>query len=230
MLLSGILTKFGGFGMLLLFTSLRAASEYAPYVAALAAISAFYAVFVLMKQTDIKRVAAYSTIVSMSVIMIGISSATVLGIYGSAYAMLAHGLSIALMFLAIGSIKYMFGESDIRVLRGTVMNARFTTYAFILCAMATVGCPLTSAFVAELLMFMGAVQAFGLYSLLPLIALVLLGAYLYYVIDRSMLSAKEHSGTVNFIGGDQYAGYVLLISSILIFGTMPFLIFGLIGL
>jgi NADH-quinone oxidoreductase subunit M len=230
MLLSGILTKFGGFGMLLLFINLPVASAYAPYVAAIAAISAFYAVLVLMKQTDIKRVAAYSTIVEMSIIMIGISSLTELGEYGSLYAMLAHGLSIALMFLAIGSIKYMFGERDIRVLRGTVMNARFTTYAFLLCAVATIGCPLTPAFVADILIFLGAMQTFGLYGLVPLLALILVGAYLYYVISRSMLSTKEHSSLVNFIGLDQHAGYMLLALFMLLFGAMPFILFRLVGL
>jgi NADH-quinone oxidoreductase subunit M len=203
---------------------------YAPYVAALAIISALYAAFVLIKQTDIKRIAAYSTIVEMGVIMVGISSLTKFGEYGSLYAMLAHGLVIALMFLVVGSIKYMFGESDIRVLRGTIMNAKFATYSFLVCTVAVVGLPLTSGFIADLLIFMGSVQAFGLYGLLPLFALLLVGAYLYYVMSKSMLSAKECSNAVNYIGMDQQAGFALLIFFIFLFGTMPFLIFGLAGL
>ncbi len=73
MVLSGVLTKFGGFGILLLFGMLPIARTYSSYVAALAILSAIYVAFVLMKQTDLKRIIAYSTIVEMGVILVGIA-------------------------------------------------------------------------------------------------------------------------------------------------------------
>ena len=120
MMLSGVLTKFGGFGMVL-FSMLPIASKYSLYVAILAAVSTFYAVFILIKQTDLKRIIAYSTIVEMGIIMIGISAGNVFGTFGAVYAMLSHGLTVALMFLAAGVIKHIFGERNISVLKGTVV-------------------------------------------------------------------------------------------------------------
>jgi NADH-quinone oxidoreductase subunit M len=224
MLLSGVLTKYGGYGMLLLFTMMPVASAYAVYIAALAAISAFYSVFVLMKQTDIKRIVAYSTVVEMSIIMIGISALNDFGKYGSAYAMLAHGLSIALMFLVAGSIKYAFGERDMKVLRGIVLNAKSTAYAFLLGTLAMIGFPLTPGFIADILIFMGSIQSFGLYGALPLLALILMGAYMYFVISKSILSTKEHSEAVNFTGVQQDLGYSLLALFIFLFGALPFVL------
>ena len=205
MLLSGVLTKFGCFGMLLLFSMLPVAHDYAPYVAILAIISTLYSVFALMKQTDIKRVIAYSTIVEMGIILLGISSLTQIGTYGSLYAMLAHGLGVALMFLVAGSIQYIFGERDIRILRGTALSARFVSYAFLVGAIAMLGFPLTSGFIADIMLFTGSISAFGLLGAAPLLALILLGAYLYFIINKSIFSTKEHSEAVNYVGIWQYA-------------------------
>ncbi|MDE1810453.1 MAG: NADH-quinone oxidoreductase subunit M [Candidatus Micrarchaeota archaeon] len=230
MLLSGVLTKYGGYGMLLLFTIFPISAEFSKPVAILAAFSAFYAVFVLMRQTDIKRIIAYSTIVEMGIIMFGISAANNLGIYGSAYGMLAHGLTVALMFLAVGVIKHVFGERDIKVLKGTVINAKSTTYVFLIGTLAMIGFPFSAGFIADILIFLGAIQAFGVYGIIPLGAIVLFGAYLYYVINRSMLSARQASSTVAPVLSRQKLGYALLVALIFIFGALPFLILNLVKL
>ena len=224
------MTKFGAFGMLMLFTMLPISAKYAPYIVVLAAISAFYSVLVLMKQTDMKKIAAYSTVVEMGIIMVGISSLNSFGTYGAAYGMLAHGLGVALMFLVVGCFKYTFGERDLKVLRGTVVESSFTTYAFIVATVATLGLPLTAGFVADILVFMGSAQTFGAIGTLPLVALILLGAYLYYVISKSMLSSREHSTAVNYISTDQHIGYLILACSLFFFGLMPFVILNLVRL
>ena len=224
MLLSGILTKFGGYGMILTFFMLPIASTLEVPIAVLAGFSAIYAVFVLMTQHDIKRIIAYSTIVEMSIILVAIASFNQFGISGAAYGMLAHGLTIAMLFLVAGSIGHMFAERDIRNLRGVARNALSTSYAFLAGVFATTGVPLTAAFIADVLIFMGAIKAFSIYGAIPLSALLLLGAFLYYVVNKSILSTKEYSNNPRFIGMSQKAGYAVLLSSIFIFGLLPFLL------
>ncbi len=224
MLLSGIFTKFGAFGMLLLFTMLPVPAKYAVPIAALASFSAIYAALVLMSQHDIKRIIAYSTIVELGVIMLGIAAQNSMASAGSAFLMFSHGLVVALMFLAVGSMKHIFGERDMRFLKGIVVDARVTTYAFIAGTLATIGFPLTSGFVGDLLIFIGSVQAFGAYGAAALASLLLTGAYLYFVIERAMMSTKGRSSAVNLIGRDQHIGYALLIAFIFLFGTLPFIL------
>ncbi|MGI0100770.1 MAG: complex I subunit 4 family protein [Candidatus Micrarchaeaceae archaeon] len=228
MLLSGILTKFGGFGMLLLFSMFTISSKFSIYIAALATFSAFYSVLLLMKQTDIKRIIAYSTIVEMGIIMVGISAANSFGTYGAAYAMLSHGLAIALMFLLVGILKHIFGERSINVLKGTVVNATSTTYAFLIGVLAMIGFPLTAGFIADVLLFIGSIQAFGAYGIIPMFALVLMGAFLYFVINKSMISSHEYSNTVDFTTLEQKIGYSLLIIFIFLYGILPFTILNLV--
>lgn len=230
MLLSGILTKFGGYGMILLFLMLPIASKYSIYVAALAGVSIFYSVFVLMKQTDLKKIIAYSTIVEMGIIMLGISASNNFGIYGATYAMLSHGFAVALMFLLVGVIKHIFGERSINVLKGTVVNARSTTYTFLIGTLAMIGFPLTAGFIADILLFIGSLQAFGIFGILPILALIFMGGFLYYVINKCMLSASEYSETVDFVKLEQKLGYALLVFFIFLYGILPFTILNLIKL
>ena len=228
MLLSGILTKFGAFGMLTLFAMLPISANYSVYIAIIAAVSAFYSVFLLIRQTDIKRIIAYSTIVEMGIIMVGIAARNTFGTYGAAFAMLSHGLTVALMFLLVGVIKHVFGERSILALKGTVIKAASTTYVFIIAVLAMVGFPLTAGFIADVLLFIGSVQAFGLLGVVPLIAILLMGAFLYFVINKSMMSSKEYSHTVDYVAMEQKIGYFVLLFFIFLYGILPFTILNLV--
>ena len=229
MLLSGILTKFGGYGMLLLFSMLPIAGSYSVPIGILAGFSAFYVTFVLMTQHDIKRVIAYTTIVEMSIILFGIATLNSIGIVGATYAMLAHGLTIALLFLVAGSVSYVFRERDIRTLKGVVRNSISTAYTFLTGVFATTGVPLTAAFVGDILIFSGAIRSFGLYGIVPLFALVLMGGFLYFVANKSFMSTVEYTGEAEALGKSQKAGYALLIISIFAFGVLPFFILNLLN-
>jgi NADH-quinone oxidoreductase subunit M len=230
MVLSGILTKFGGFGMIILFAMLPISRSYSLWIAGLAIFSTIYAAFLLMRQRDLKKIIAYSTIIEMGIIMIGITAGNSFGTYGAAYAMLSHGLAVALAFLLVGVIKYAFGERSIEILKGTVANAKFTTYAFLFGIFAMIGFPLTAGFIGDLLLFIGSFQTFGILGLAPIVGIVLMGAYLYYVVNKSMLSTKDASKLVNLVGIEQKIGYCILIFFILIYGFLPFAILNLVKL
>ena len=163
----------------------------------------------------------------MSVIMVGIAASNVLGTYGAVYAMLSHGLAIALMFLVVGSLKHIFGERSINVLKGTVASAASTSYSFLMGSLSMVGFPLTAGFVADILLFIGSASAFGIVGLLPLVALMLMGMFMYFVMERSVFSVREKSKPVDFITAEQKLGYAIFLSMIFIFGVLPFTVLGL---
>ena len=224
MVLSGVLTKFGGYGMILLFSMLPISLSYSQDIAFLAIVSAFYSAFVLMRQNDIKRIVAYTTIVEMSVILLGITAMNGFGTYGATYAMLAHGLAISMLFLAAGSVGHMFGDRDIRSVKGVVSTSLSTAYTFLIGTFATTGVPLTAAFIGDILIFSGAQSSFGNIGLLPLGALILTGAFLYFVLNRSFLAAKNSSKNVEYIGLSQKIGFGILMFAVIAFGVLPFAI------
>ena len=224
MMLSGVLTKFGGFGMLLTFSILPLAIKYSPYIAALAVISAIYSAFVMLGQTDMKRIVAYSTIVEMGIILVAIASGTQAGTAGAVIAMLAHALTVAFMFLIVGMLHKTFGERDIRLLKGAVVEAPALAYAFILGALAMVGLPLTTAFAGDVLMFIGIYGTFGIIGLVPLAAIVLMGAALYFVMQKSLFEANNCSTAIDLVGPLPTAAVFILMFFILLFGFMPHIV------
>jgi len=229
MLFSGILSKFGGYGMILLFLMLPL--SHAPHLSLLVfflgLISAFYAAFALMTQHDIKRIVAYSSIVEMGIVLIGISSLTEIGIEGATFAMLAHGFVVALMFLAAGSINYIFLNRDVRLLKGIAKNALSSAYTFMFGIFTMSGIPLTATFIGDILIFSGAFSTYSILGIIPLFALVALIGAFYYINSTMVFNTNNPSSEINYIGIEQKVGYAVLIAAIIAFGIMPFLILNL---
>ncbi len=230
MLLSGILTKFGGYGMILAFLMMPVALQYSKEIVILAGFSAFYAAFVLMTQHDIKRIIAYTTIVEMSIILVGISAFNLIGTAGATFAMMAHGFAIAMLFLVAGSIGYMHSDRNISSLRGVIKGSLSTGYTFLAGIFVITGVPLTAAFIGDILIFIGAITTFSILGAVPLLALALMGAFMYYVINKSVISTKEISPSVEYIGMSQKIGYSILLFFIFLFGLLPFIILNLFNL
>jgi NADH-quinone oxidoreductase subunit M len=229
MMLSGILTKFGGFGMLLIFITMPIARSFSLYIAALATISAFYAAFLMMRQRDIKRIVAHTTIIEMSIIMFSIATMTAIGYEGALYGMLSHGLVVALMFLAAGGIEHMFHERNIGVLKGLSKYSKTTSYVFLIGIFVMSGLPLTTGFVSDLLIFIGGINAFGIYGIVPLFSLILLAGFMYLVINRSFFANKQPTKPSEHLPQAAKAGYAILLLSIFIFGILPFIVLNLVN-
>ena len=171
----------------------------------------------------IKRFIAYSTITEMAIVLFGISEFSNFGLYGGVYAMLSHGLLIAMLFLAAGSIEVIFNTRNIHILKGIVKNARMVAYSILAGIFIMLGLPLSSAFIADLLIFIGAIGAFGIAGLAPLLALLLVGAFLYLIISKSFMSIGRYTRAVGSIGIEQKLAFAVLLIFIFIFGTFPFI-------
>ncbi len=226
MLIGGVLSKFGAYGLLLLFLMLPIAKVYAPYVIIIAIISAFYAAFNMLKKDDMKRMVAYASMVESALILAGISAIGIFGEEGAIYGMVAYGLGIALLFLSVGSIEFMFGSKSTKVLRGVVRDAASTAYAFLFGIFAATGVPLTGAFIADLLIFIGTERSFGLVGLIPLFSIVIVGAYLYYAAEISIFDTKKGMDMVRYESGHWNPAYALLVFAIIAIGLVPYFILG----
>lgn len=230
MLLGGILTKFGGYGMLVLFAISGMATYYSGYIAALGGISAVYAAFLLIRQKDVKRVVSYAAMLEMGLILVVIAAVNPLGNSGAVYGMFSQGLSVALAFLAVGVISRLFDERNIDRLRGLVDSAKSAAFAFATALLSIIGFPITSGFVGALLIFFGAVQGFGAYGLLPLGAVLLMGAFFYMLIGNSLLSKNRPLKAAGIATVSELFGFYALSAAIILFGLMPFLVLRLLGL
>jgi len=103
-ILASLLLKLGGFGFLRFLLPLfpYGTAFYASVVVLFAVLGVFYASFVAIRQIDLKRIIAYSSVAHMNFGIIGLFSLTVDGLLGSFYLMLGHGLVSGALFYLIG--------------------------------------------------------------------------------------------------------------------------------
>ncbi|MBN1682751.1 NADH-quinone oxidoreductase subunit M [Candidatus Bathyarchaeota archaeon] len=119
-------------------------------------ITMLYGGLMVLSQTDIKRLLAYSSMSQMGYIFVGIASATTLGVSGGIMHYVSHGLGKAILFLSVGAIMHQTGIRDIRQLGGLAAKMPITALSFIIGAMNISGIPPTLGFVSKFLIFLGA--------------------------------------------------------------------------
>ncbi len=139
-------------------------------------ITIVYGGMMVLAQTDIKRLLAYSSMSQMGYLFIGIASYTSLGVSGSMLHYISHGLGKAVMFLCVGAIMHQTGIRDIRQLGGLASKMPITALAFLIGALNISGIPPTVGFVSKMMIFLGAfgsgVNMMSTEFLVALVALV----------------------------------------------------------
>jgi len=191
MILAGVLLKFGGYGLLLMFLMIPISLDYTKYMAVVFGFSAIYAAFAAMRQGNLKRAIAYTSITDMGIVAVGVAAYGILGSNGALYAMLSHGIVISLLFLIAGTVGELYGTLEIAKIKGIIRNFPVITYFFIFGAVALVGIPLTAGFIGDLLIFLASTQVFGVIGVLPLVGIIVMGALMFWLIERMFLSKKE---------------------------------------
>ncbi|MEG1452850.1 NADH-quinone oxidoreductase subunit M [Brevundimonas sp.] len=159
-ILAGILLKLGGYGFILFNLPMfpLASKMFTPLVFALSVIAVVYTSLVAFRQTDIKKLIAYSSVAHMGFVTMGIFAGNETGVQGAVFQMLSHGLISGALFLCVGVVYDRMHTREIAFYGG--LTARMPWYAaiFLMFTMANVGLPGTSGFVGEVLTMTGAYQ------------------------------------------------------------------------
>jgi len=161
-LLSGVLLKMGSYGLIRAAELLpQAALAMQGVLFALGMIGVLYGGLLAWRQTDMKKMIAYSSVSHMGVVILGISTLNAAGMSGALYQMVAHGLVAGALFMLIGLLYERTHTRDINdygsLIRITPRFAFFMILAFV----GGVGLPGTAGFVAELQVLVGGFRAWG---------------------------------------------------------------------
>ncbi len=161
-LLSGILLKMGAYGLILSLIILpKAVVIFQTPLMVLGLIAIGYGALLAWRQSDIKKMIAYSSVGHMGVLLLGLSTLNVTGMTGAVYQMFAHGLVAALLFMLISLLYERTGTKNINdygsLLKVTPRFAFFIVFAFI----AGTGLPGTAGFIAELYVMLGGFEVWG---------------------------------------------------------------------
>ncbi|HEY5039865.1 MAG TPA: NADH-quinone oxidoreductase subunit M, partial [bacterium] len=103
-MLSAVLVKLGAYGLLRFCIPLFpfAAKDFAPFIMILATAGVVHGALMATLQTNFKRVMAYSSLSHMNLVVLGIFTFSLMGLQGSVFQMVAHGVYVAGLFLLTG--------------------------------------------------------------------------------------------------------------------------------
>ena len=151
-ILAGILLKMGGYGFLRFSLPMfpNASAAFAPLVFALSVIAIIYTSLVAFRQTDMKKLIAYSSVAHMGFVTLGIFSGNLLGVQGAIFQMLSHGVISGALFLCVGVVYDRMHTREIAAYGGLVNRMPWYAAVFMLFTMGNVGLPGTSGFVGEI--------------------------------------------------------------------------------
>ena len=159
-ILAGILLKLGGYGFILFNLPMfpQASQMFAPLVWTLSAIAIVYTSLVAFRQTDIKKLIAYSSVAHMGFVTMGIFAGNDQGVQGAIFQMLSHGLISGALFLCVGVVYDRMHTREIAFYGGLTSRMPWFAAIFLMFTMANVGLPGTSGFIGEILTMTGIYQ------------------------------------------------------------------------
>ena len=186
-LLAGVLLKMGTYGLLRFNLSLfpEASRRNAPWIIALAIIGIIYGALVALIQPNMKKLVAYSSVSHLGFCVLGIFSFTAMGVSGSVYQMLNHGISTGGLFMLLGMIYERRHTYDIKEYGGLATPMPVYATFFLVITLASAGLPLLNGFVGEFLVLSGAFQAKMLYGILAASGVIWGAWYLLWLYQRT---------------------------------------------
>ncbi|MBB3890227.1 NADH-quinone oxidoreductase subunit M [Phenylobacterium haematophilum] len=156
-ILAGILLKMGGYGFLRFSLPMfpLASDLFTPLVFALSVIAVVYTSLVAFRQTDIKKLIAYSSVAHMGFVTMGIFAGNAIGVQGAIFQMLSHGVISGALFLCVGVVYDRMHTREIAFYGGLVNRMPWYAATFLLFTMGNVGLPGTSGFIGEITTMVG---------------------------------------------------------------------------
>ena len=190
MILGGILSKLGTYGLIRFGLGLfpQIWNDIAIWLAAIAAISALYASFVAISQTDIKKMIAYSSVAHIAFVVLATAAGTSIAVTGAICQMFAHGLIVALLFYLAGIVEDKTGSRDLNILKGLMNPQRGLPVVggqMILAVMASAGIPGMVGFVGEYISFQGSFTVFPILTIFCLVATGLTSIYFVILLNKA---------------------------------------------
>lgn len=174
-LMSGVMLKVAIYGFLRFLLSVFTPELWWGTLILIAGtLSAVLGVIYAVKESDIKRLLAYSSIENIGIIFTGIGlylifklegveSLALLSLAGACFHAFNHALFKSLLFLGAGSVVHATGTRNIEAFGGLVKRMPQTAALFLIGSVSIAGLPPTSGFVSEMMLF----QAYFYSSELP---------------------------------------------------------------
>jgi NADH-quinone oxidoreductase subunit M len=237
-ILAGVLLKMGTYGLIRIGVGVTplGAVWAAPALGILATAAIIVGSLVCLRQTEIKRLIAYSSVGHMGFVLLGIATLTATGLQAALIGNIAHGVITGLLFFLAGAIKDRAHTGELADLGGLRESAPRLAGLLAFAAIASLGLPGLAGFWGEAFAVIAAVERGGpLWTTLAVLAAIggaLTAAYFLRLLRRAthgpataVVAALPHGR----IAGAEWVAWSPLVVLALIIGLVPGLVLAMSG-
>lgn len=238
MLLAGVVMKLGAYGALRVSMTLfpQGLALWQSTFAILAVIGIVYGAGVALTQNDFKFVIGYSSVSHMGFVLLGLMSMSAIGLSGAVLQMFSHGIIAGLLFAVVGRMVYERAHTrELGQLEtmGLGKKLPFAGFTFLLAALASMGFPGFSGFIAEVSILIGIWNRFPILTVIAGFGIIVGAGFTLRALQRSFYAADTgevpaHGEAFAPITLPEKLGAVLLLGATLLIGLFPRLLFDLI--
>jgi NADH:ubiquinone oxidoreductase subunit 4 (subunit M) len=185
-ILAGILLKLGGYGLLrIVYPAFsEAVFFFFPLIYVLGLLGILYPSFVAIRQVDLKRIIAYSSISHMNLTVLGLFSNSVEGIVGGCFLMLAHGIVSSLFFFLIGMLYDRHSTRLYPYYGGLSKVMPLFSFYLLIASLCNIGLPGTCNFIGEMFIFFGLILQNKLVFFFSLTTIVFSSIYTLFLFNK----------------------------------------------
>nr|QBX98843.1 NADH dehydrogenase subunit 4 [Chloropicon sp. RCC4434] len=185
-ILAGILLKLGTYGFLRFSIPLfpEASAYFAPLVMGMSLVAITYTSLTTIRQIDLKKIIAYSSVAHMGVVTLGLFTLNTLGLQGSLILMLSHGFVSPGLFLCVGVLYDRYKTRLVKYYGGSVRSMPLFSFVFVVFTLANIGMPGTSSFIGEFFVFEAAFQSNPFASFIAATGMLLGAIYSLWLLNR----------------------------------------------
>jgi len=185
-ILAGILLKMGTYGLLRISYPIlpNATAHFAWFLAFMGMVNILYGAFCAMAQKDLKKLVAYSSISHMGYVLLGMSAMTPAGINGAVFQMFNHGTITAMLFLLVGVIYDRAHHREIARFGGLANIMPKYLGISAVAFFAALGLPGMSAFISEVMVFLGAFPVWKTYTIISVGGIIIGAGYVLWTMQR----------------------------------------------
>ena len=229
MILSGVMVKMGVFALIRWLVPVLPIASWAwgDTVSILAVTGMIYASLLAMRQDDLKRLIAYSSIAHIGLMCLAVFANSPSGMQGVMIQMFSHGINIIGLWIVVELIERQFGTRKMSELGGIAQKAPVLAIMLVVVSLANVALPLTNAFIGEFLMFNGifssTVTKYNIiFAVLALITIILSAIYTLSMIQK-VLYGNTNALTSNGsdMNGNEKLALSIIVVLILVIGVYP---------
>lgn len=168
-------------------------SEWLLYAAAFTIITAS---LVALRQQNLKRLLAYSTVAQLSYVVMATAILKPLAEIGASIHMVAHAFGKITLFFAAGAIYVASKKTELPQLAGIGRRMPWTMTAFTIGALSMIGVPPTGGFVSKWYILAGAFESNNYVAIFTIIASTVLNAAYFLPIIFAAWFGREVAGDV----------------------------------